>query len=102
VVGLNIALNPVAFDIASSMPGTVPAVPSANATQPPAGTSATPGVTPPTTSTPAAPQTPSTPSESPLRSLLCSVNGFGSTSNMPQVAQQLNAIIAALANPQGQ
>jgi hypothetical protein len=126
VLGSTIGLNPVAFDIAStvqgnnaaastistaaqpatsaatqpattvSQQGTVTASPSANATQPPLGSQSTPGST-----TTAAPQSPKTTTQTSLSSLLCSVDRFRDVSSAARLAEQLNAILAALGNTQG-
>src|SRR5262249_20075427 len=112
VLGLNLALNPIPFDIAtanqspaatpstpSTTPRTVTTSPSANATQPAASLSPTPGVvaTPKTTARPAAAPT----AQTPLGSLLCSVERFRDVSSPAQLVQQLNAILSALTMPQG-
>lgn len=115
ILGLNIGVNPVAFDLASIVQspgaqppattqgtavnpsvqsGTVTASPSANATQLPAGSSSTPGVVP-------APQTAAAPAQTPFAALLCSVDRFRDASNATQTAQQLNAILSALGAQQG-
>jgi len=144
VLGSNIAMNPVAFDVASAMAtsapisttapapagssfssGTGSTAPSLNTTQSFGGTPSStntgaPGpmsTLPPTTTTPGMPTTPSTPTggatpaagstppatsgQTSLATALCSVNGFRDASNPTQLAQQLNAMLTALANPQG-
>lgn len=111
VLGSTIGLSPVAFDIASAVQagaanaanaatssaaapaqaGTVTPSVSTNTTQPgvvPSAAAAT------TTAQPAAGQTP-------LGSLLCSVNRFRDVSNPAQLSQQLNAILTALGTTQG-
>lgn len=118
VLGSTIGLNPVVFDITSTLqstpPGTAgptPAAPtapgtpttqsgtgttslSANPTRPVVVGSQTPGVT--TAPPPPQPET-GTPAAAPtsLASLLCSVDRFRDVSNPANVAQQLNAILAA-------
>jgi hypothetical protein len=123
VLGSTIGLNPVAFDITSTLqnanapaavsptpstpptvptpaattqPGTVTATLSANTTQPAVVGSRTPGfaTTPPATGTSQSAQTP-------LGSLLCSVDRFRDTSNPANIAQQLNAILTALGTTGG-
>jgi hypothetical protein len=129
VLGSTIGLNPVAFDITSTlqnangpapvspptstvptMPtspsappamttqsGTVTATSSGNTTQPAVVGSKTPGLAttpPPKTATPPSAQTP-------LGSLLCSIDRFSDTSSPANVTQQLNAILTALGTPGG-
>lgn len=108
-------LNRVAFDIASTsqttspatasspsnasaLLGTVTSSPSANATQPSLNQQARPAAA---ATTPLAAATTAAASQTPLASQLCSVNGFRDASNPVQLAQQLNAILAALAGRQG-
>jgi len=101
VLGSTLGLSPVAFDIASavqagaanavstsSQAGTVTPSTSTNTTQP--GVVASTG----TTAQQAVGQTP-------LGSLLCSVDRFRDASNPAQLSQQLNAILAALGTTQG-
>jgi hypothetical protein len=123
VLGFTIALNPVAFDIASALqagspsattpaatqpttsaaqPGTVTASLSANTTQPGAVAPSTPSAatTTPGVATPAQPQTAAQPSA--LGSLLCSVDRFKDVSSPTKLAQQLNGILTALGGTQSQ
>jgi hypothetical protein len=124
VLGSTIGLNPVAFDITSTLQsatapatatpttsaagaptatsatpsGTVTPTPSANTTQPMVTGTPTPGVTTtppqPATGTQRAQQTP-------LGTLLCSVDRFRDVTRPAAVVQQLNAILAALGAPAG-
>jgi hypothetical protein len=123
VLGSTIGLNPVVFDISSTTPssasgpaapttpviatargaatqsGTVTPSTSANATQPVVVGSQTPGVAttpPPAMGTRTAPT-----AQTSLGSLLCSVAQFRDVSSPANVAQQLNAILAALAATPG-
>lgn len=114
VLGSTIGLNPVVFDITSTMQSTArPSAPgivtatrtaatpagtvtpslSANPTQPVVVGSQTPGVTtaPPQPVTGPAPVA----AQTSLASLLCSVDRFRVISNPANVVQQLNAILAA-------
>jgi hypothetical protein len=116
VLGSTIGLNPVAFDITSTLqnangpaavgpttstpptmstpqPGTVTATPSGNTTQPGIVGSRTPGLetTPPSAAT-GTPQS----AQTQLGSLLCSVDRFRDVSSPANVTQQLNAILTAL------
>lgn len=121
VLGSTIGLNPVAFDITSTLQsanapaavspttstaptppsataatttpsGTVTATSSANTTQPVVG-SQTPGLA----TTPPLPAMGTPPSaQTPLSLLLCSLDRFRDTSSPANVTQQLNAILTAL------
>jgi hypothetical protein len=119
VLGTTIGLNPVAFDIASTLQtggvpaavstaaaptetatqtsaaqsGTVTRSPSTNTTQPAVVAQSRPG--PATT----APQ--QTAAQTPLGSLLCSVDRFREVSSHAQLAQQLNTILMALGRTEG-
>ena len=130
VLGSTIGLNPVAFDITSTLQnanapvavspttpttptmstpssaqastatpsGTVTTAPSANTTQPVVVGSQTPGLA----TTPPAPATGTPPSaQTPLGSLLCSIDRFRDTSSSANVTQQLNAILTALGTTGG-
>ena len=107
VLGSTLGLSPIAFDIASVVQaGAANTVsPSSAAATSPAGTvtpststnTTQPGVvasTATTTAQPAAGQTP-------LGSLLCSVDRFRDVGNPAQLSQQLNAILTALGTTQG-
>jgi hypothetical protein len=124
VLGSTIGLNPVAFDVTSTLQstnapapvspatstapaptattgtrsGTVTATPSANTTQPVVVGSSTPGAV----TTPPQPATGTTPAtQTALGSLLCSVDRFSDVSSPANVAQQLNAILTALGTTAG-
>lgn len=129
VLGSTIGLNPVAFDITSTLQsanppaavspttstpstppsasapaatttqsGTVTPTPSANMTQPGVVGSRTPGAatTPPPAATGTSPS-----AQTPLGSLLCSVDRFRDISSPANVTQQLNAILTALGTTGG-
>jgi hypothetical protein len=110
ILGSTIGFQPAAFDITSALqPGTTSASTSA-----PSAVTATSGTVTPTsstnttqpgmvaTSTPgAATTTAQTAAQTPLGSLLCSVDHFGDVTNPTQLAQQLNAILTALGTAQG-
>ena len=130
VLGSTIGLNPVAFDITSTLQsanppatvsptpstppamstppsaaaptatqsGTVTATPSANTTQPGVVGSRTPGLA--TTPPPPAAGTPPS-AQTPLGTLLCSVDRFRDVSSPATVTQQLNAILTALGTTGG-
>jgi hypothetical protein len=107
VLGSTIGLNPVVFDIASTIQaGNTPAVSTAAQSTVAAPQSRTVGISPSTNTTQpgmvaqpapslpaAAPQQATVPS---LGSLLCSVDQFRDVSNPSQLAQQLNLILTAL------
>jgi hypothetical protein len=117
VLGSTLGLNPIAFDIASTaqagaasttvsttaatnagtsttsdQAGTGATAASGTTTQP-SGTTQAPGVVA------AAPQ--KTATQTPLGSLLCSVDGFRDVSRPSQLVQQLNGILAALGTTEG-
>jgi hypothetical protein len=112
VLGSTIGFQPAAFDITSALQsgttaaaastsaqpavtatsGTVTPTSSTNTTQPGVVASSTPGV---------ATTAPQTAAQTPLGSLLCSVDHFADVSNPTQLAQQLNAILTALGTAQG-
>jgi hypothetical protein len=112
VLGSTIGLNPVSFDIASTVKagsepaavstaaspavtaaqsGTVTASPSTNTTRPGMVAQSSPATT--------APRPTATPIS--LGSLLCSVDRFRDVSNLAQLAQQLNGILIALGTTEG-
>jgi len=113
VLGTTIGLNPVAFDIASTLQvGSVPAPVSPDA--PPAATAPSGTVTPSVSTNttqpaaraqsrpgPAATAPQQTPAQAPLSSALCSVDRFRNVSNPAQLVQQLNGILTALGTTQG-
>jgi hypothetical protein len=101
VLGFTIGLKPVAFDIASTLPaGTTPASISAAAQPVVTAAAAQPGTVTASSSTNTT-QPATTAAQTPLSSLLCSVDGFRNVSNVTQLAQQLSAILTALGTPQG-